>query len=423
MGIEWYSASLRGVETLKTALEAVATVSSTMSTAAGAVSTALNLLPSIADASALAANAAVNLLVTQLTGAITDVLATGIYVLPVYPSRVDWNAAKLAEIETDAAKAVEAAKGALDLARQDSRRAKDLPRLSNAYDAAVKAHAQAKRDKLFSGAGPLATTFDFNAFVSTIEASLQDAADVSRPRFTTSSVTAGVVVMYSVDSLVELTNAMLGLAVWMNNPGLSREAGMLSRLTSLAVTPLPEYSTPPEPPDWWSVSVGQALGVQDQIDILRRAASSIGVSSFTSGSPTIAAVLTYLDDLARAFAEAGDAVALILAALSAIGALNASARVLVIPPFDGEKVVDFAGTPVTMPNYTAGTDGFLAALRGAENQPTSLWNVGLVFMGGFPCGIDLLETPSSLAALGPAREAAGQAQAFVDLLRGVLPAA
>jgi hypothetical protein len=422
MSIAWYGASLRQIDTLKTGLEAVATVTNTIGPAVRAVSLAMQSVPSIADASALAVQAALQALATTMVGALTDVLATGIYVLPVYPTRIDYNLALLKERETTAAEAVTAARATLASAKQHrDPNPQQLRAASAALEAAEKAHRKARLDVVFSGGGPLRDSFSFDAFLSTVRSSLTDAADLSRPQFSSSSICAGVAVVYSVSSLVELTNAMSALGLWMNHPGLTREAGMLSRLATMSAAPTAEYTSPPGPPDWWSASVAEALGLQGQIDVLRRAAANVSVASLVGGSPTAAAVLAYLDNLTRAIADAGEAAERALAVLAAFSAIDASMNALVVPPYDGEKSVTLpTGDVVKMPNFTAGVDGFVSAVQNATNRPTGTWNVGVVFLAGVPAGMNLLELPSSLASIGAAREAAGKAQAAVDLIRGAI---
>lgn len=424
MALSWKESAILPFDDLQPALEAISTVSATMQTALSAVRAAVTAVPAIVDATALAADLASGALASSLVGLIADALDTGIYTIVIYPQRVDYSRALIRELLVTARTTV-ATLAAKDEKGTAAFRAKGAREAVPESLRAVRQQLEAQRTELADlerqdrfAACDLRVDHPFETFMQTLTTSTQDLGDLQRPQFSTTSICAGAVVTVGADTLVELKRVIDFMAKWLGHRGMAREAAMLDRLANVTAW-RNRVGLSQSPPDWMRLSVAKALGLDAQVKALRDAAGALGASNIVSGSAAADAVRGYVADTIAALDEAATVQQTLLAGITAVAELAAArASVLLVPPVDGERVV--AG--VTIPNLTAGVDGFMAAVRAASSAPSNTWVAGVAMLVGAPVGLDVTNMTAEVANGTAVTTAIGTARSVYDTLRGAIPA-
>ena len=418
---EWREQDLIPFSSVKGALQAVSGVATTMQGAMTAVQSALNAYQLLVPGALLSVDTAIRALFGTITGALVDLLQCGgVYCLTVYPQRVDYGRARLLEqveaqedVVTRLQAELERIHGAPVLvnprrqvsgaANEGRWRAEESGKKSAELASAIAALHRLRHQYVFSASG-LATGFTWTEFLSTFEASLTDRGDYSKPQFSTNAAVTGVVVVAASNSVTDFAAVVEAFASWRGHRGLQRQSRMLSRLLDGSGRRT-TAETPHRPPDWEALTLAKALGIEQQIDALKRAGNAMGLAALGGANPSVKRALDFVGDITAAWTDVGALAQTLLAGLAATGALSGKARVLLIPPIEGGRV-------------TAGMEGFLATMRDTPGPPTERWVIGTVLLGGFPMGIDVSQLTAQIMSSGSVSNALSQAQALYGALKG-----
>ena len=411
----WHEKNLQSVDAIRVALKGVKQTADLLHVGLDATKVALAAEAAILPAAVNVADALTKIAVDQILGAIADVFSFGAYMIPIYPISVDYSRAILAEKVAKAqdVRDVRQARYADAIRQGDRAKAEQEKR---ALAEAERAYEALRRRSYFTVPNQLATVFDYSSFVETFKDSVTDTWDESRPQFSRASVCAGIAVCAGADAISDFAFIVQALGQWLNNADMLNEAASLAALTAIAGGTRLIGSSASSPPDWFRLTLAQALGLDGVIRQLRASAGSFGLSNLGAFG-SIAAAFAWVDRAQRALAYAVDGAAKMLAVLDAIAALNAQASVCFIGPSDGEVTIEGGAL---VPKYVRGIDGFAEALQNAQNPPSAKWLAGVVILSGFPMGIDAAYLDSELLQQPSVKEAATAAQRMVDAFRGVL---
>lgn len=406
-------------DSMKSGLEAVGSAASLLGTGLGIVKSALGTVEALLPSAVLSADGLVRAAAELALASTTGVLLSGVYVLPLGPMKMDWGRsqievwiaereAKLARLQTvyrtfEEARSPQQARALSDRGRTLSQQIADLE---------VEL-ADLRRRRYFQVPSALRMNHDWSAIQGILRESLADLGDKQRPTFDGHSVVTGAVFLVGSDSLPEFAELVRSMAAWLGQKRLSRQADTIAKLA--ATTSGRAVTTPgaSSPPDWRSLHLAQALGLDEWVRSLQRYAGSLGVSTIASNS-TAKSLLEWLGTATAAMQEAVDGGQIILRAMQALAALSGNAHMLFVPPWEGE--VDVEGLKI--PAFTAGIDGFLASLAKSQRPPADKWLAGLCILGGFPVGANLATLDAATYRSPAVQATIAQAEKLYRTLRG-----
>ena len=405
---DWQSKSLGNIAGFSTAMSGFKLAVTTLQGGLAAQKTVLQittaLVPNIYDAANLAVTDAADV----ITSLITNFLGTGGYMLPVFPQNIDSSRPVIQDQLRPQERIVDQLTRGLDAGRTiDERAANNAAYLTEH----TKLLELRKKDK-FASTG-LATSFGYTDFINTVSDSLNDLGDSARPQFSNQAITCGVVVIVASDTVSDFATAASSFASWLQNPRLKRVADLAAQMTEHVRLSRVNRQSMHQSPDWKRLSLAQFLGLDTVITKLKLASASMGLSSLISGGSATHA-LNYISDVLLALQSAQAGAQAAVDALAALAALNASVRVLLVPPVDGE-ITSAVGT---LPNITAGNDGFLDKLRTAKNPPTERYMMGVVFMGGTTAGLNLTTLTAQTYQSSAVQTAITGAQTMYSTVKG-----
>lgn len=223
-------------------------------------------------------------------------------------------------------------------------------------------------------------TYPFSSWLNDLEESFGDTADRNRPIISETTLTGGVVLLVSANSIAAFAEAVQSLATVLRFPKMARAAtAMYSAQTYKR--PLPAVrSGVGKSPDWLhNFKLSRLFGLEADIADFRRKMNSL---SYAAPSTQLT---RYITMASAAITDATDMAQSLIAGVTAIASASVSVHALVIPPADGTTTISFpGGSTYTIPNGTYGTTGYMRALRNATNGPTGDYVAGVAFFTSFP---------------------------------------
>lgn len=400
--MRWEKRELKGnVAAYAVFAESVGAACTTANTVASAIAgIAATAVPTIAEAAYLAAHNAAK----EGVDILLSPLSTGLYFLMVYPKKLDWQRAKLKETIAKVDATVETLKnqrqpGAFrrgfsqgaderllgtSLTQIDSDLADvetELKAMSNnsleeTIEKLSAAQTQLMIKEYMMADEGVPTTFTYSDFLERVESSFDDPLDPRRPQLADTTVCGGAAIMVYADGLKDFYDALNAFAQFFKMPKLDRETRAISKFFAgkkrLEIT---KRGGMGRFPDWWSVSIARLLGVESEIEKVRKAAYNIGVDATIPQK--YAKFLAYAGETLASSVKATTDLATLI---SRIANLNAGVAVLPIAPVDGDKTIKILGTSYTVPNATYGKDGFMRVLKSAPGAPTAKFVAGFVIL-------------------------------------------
>lgn len=262
--------------------------------------------------------------------------------------------------------------------------------------------------------------FPYSSFVNLVEQSFYDTADSRRPTFSTATLVGGAVVMVSADKIYEFAKVLQSLATILRVPKLARQASMYTNFFVHRRLDTGLRAAAGAFPDWNSWTLSRALGLDKELQDIRKAAYSLGgpVLFPAKLAANIAKVNAAMEQSLSALSEA-------LELINQLANADVGVHVLPIPPVDGTKVINVFGQQYNVPNGTYGNEGFLRIMKETPNFPKGNYVAGLVILIPSPVpglasiipGMDALSSFDTETLLGRIRSG-GDLTQFINLVQG-----